>query len=110
MSLCVHLRRLLAVLISSLLLHAAAAQADGPLRTKVGIVRHIDLAASTVIVEGTRYQVAPDAEVELRGSYGAFSMLEVGMQIEYTYEVHSETERIIVEIKQIPDNFTIERV
>ncbi len=110
MSIYVQARRLLAALGLALLLVPAAAAQDGPLRTKVGVIQKIDLADSTLIIEGTLYQVSMTAAVEIRGSYGAFSMLQTGMQIEYTYEVHSDTDRTIVEIKQIPDNFTVDQV
>jgi hypothetical protein len=86
------------------------AQDQAPLRTKVGIIREVNLAESSLVVSGMRYEVAFDANVEIRGSYGAFSMLTTGMQIQFTYQVNSESERTIIEIEQIPDNFSIEQV
>lgn len=86
------------------------AQDQAPLRTKVGIIREVNLADSSLIVSGMRYEVALDADVQIRGSYGAFSMLTKGMQIQFTYQVKSESERTIIEIEQIPDNFSIEQV
>jgi len=88
----------------------AFAEDAAPQRTKAGIIQEIDLAQSSLIVSGMQYDVAFDAKVEIRGSYGAFSMLATGMQIQFTYLVHSESRRTIIEIKQIPDNFTIEQV
>lgn len=99
-----------ALLLGTLAVTASASDLNAPLRTKVGVIQEIDLSDSTMIVEGMRYGVAFDVHVEINGTYGAFSMLEPGMQIEYTYEVHSETERTIVEILHIPSSFTIERV
>lgn len=103
------MRLVLVMLLGTLAVSASASDLNAPLRTKVGVVQEIDLGGSTMIVEGMRYSVAFDAHVEINGTYGAFSMLEVGMQIEYTYEVHSETERRIVEILHIPASFSIER-
>jgi len=103
-------RLVLTLVLGSLAVTASASDLKAPLRTKVGIIQKIDLADSTMIVEGMLYRVAIDVHVEINGSYGAFSMLETGMQIEYTYEVHSDTERTIVEIQQIPASFSIDRV
>lgn len=100
----------LALLLVSFVTPGAFAEETAPQRTKAGIIQEIDLADSSLVVSGMRYEVAFDANVEIRGSYGAFSMLATGMQIQFTYLVYSESRRTIIEIKQIPDNFSIEQV
>ena len=54
------------------------------------------------------YATAPEVRVEIGGSYGAFTMLQVGMKVQIVYRVVSGTQRDVIEITQIPDNFTIE--
>lgn len=100
----------LAVVFACFSATGAFAQDSGPLRTKVGVIQEVNLADSSLIVSGMHYDVALDADVQIRGSYGAFSMLTKGMQIQFTYQVKSESERTIVEVEQIPDNLSIEQV
>ena len=91
-------------------LSASPVMAEAPVRDKVGIIEDLDLGNNAMIVQGMRYRVAVDVEVEINGSFGAFTMLQEGMQIHYTYRVHSALDREIVKIRHVSDNFTIEQV
>jgi len=77
-------------------------------KTRAGVIQQLDFAAGTMIVDGYRYYSAPELRVEIGGSYGAFTMLQVGMKVQIVYRLVSESRRDLVEVKQIPDNFTIE--
>lgn len=92
-----------------LVLSALPASA-APKDTGVGVIEEINLPSQELIVSGLSYRVALDAEVEIDGSYGAFTMLRRGMQIEFDFEKHSSTERVITRIQHIPDRFSIEEV
>ncbi len=94
-----------------LVLGAGAAMADSeyPISTSVGVVEDIDLAAGLLIIEGLRYSVAVDAEVQIAGSYGAFSMLLPGMKVLFIYRRIALTEREIIQIRQIPPSVNIEQ-
>ena len=73
-----------------------------------GTIQAVDFGANTLIFEGVRFQVLPDAEVEIRGSYGAFTMLQAGMKAVVTYRVVSESERHVIRVVQLPDNYRLE--
>ncbi|MBV1907630.1 MAG: hypothetical protein KUG75_16275 [Pseudomonadales bacterium] len=69
-----------------------------------GVVRRLDLATNVVIISGTKYTVATDAKVEIRGTFGAFSMLKVGMKVSFEYQPINDKHREIVSLKQLSDN------
>ncbi len=100
------------VLSTTGLLTAYGAIQGGPYpeRQKAGTIEIVELHKSSLIVDGIRYRVALDAQVEISGSYGAFSMLQVGMKVNFTYRDISNTRREIVRIQQIPSRFRIEEV
>ncbi len=82
--------------------------AEPPIATAVGVIRSLDYGANTMIVDGTRYRVAIDVQVDLGAGHGAFTMLQDGWSIEFDYTVYSDTEREIVRVLRIPANFVIE--
>lgn len=84
--------------------------AEAPIATAVGVIRSLDFGANTMIVNGTRYRVAIDVQVDLGNGYGAFTMLEGGWSIEFDFKVYSGVEREIVRLRRIPDHFAIEEV
>ena len=73
-----------------------------------GTIEALDFGANTMIFEGMRFHMAPDLQVEIRGSYGAFTMLTVGMKAVVTYRMISGSERHAVRIVQLPDNALVE--
>lgn len=89
---------------------SAATPWNYPERQTVGTIQDVELSESNLIVDGMRYGVAIDAHVEINGSYGAFTMLKTGMKIDFTYKVISESERLIVRIREIPSEYRIEGV
>ena len=98
---------LLLVSASSLVLAATIAEL-APEKEMEGTIQAVDFGANTLIFEGVRFQVLPDAEVEIRGSYGAFTMLQAGMKAVLTYRVVSESERHVTRVVQLPDNYRLE--
>ncbi len=87
--------------------HAASSYL-APEKSKTGTIQELNFGANSMIVDGNRYYVAPDVHVEIRGTFGAFTMLQTGMKIYMVYRVISGTERELIEIKQLPDNTTLE--
>jgi len=79
-----------------------------PQKQMDGTIQALDFGANTMIFEGIRYRMAPDVEVEIRGSYGAFTMLQEGMKALVTYRVVSASDREVVRIEQLPDNMNLE--
>jgi len=79
-----------------------------PEKQRDGVIQELDFGSGTMIFQGYRYRMAPEVEVEIRGSYGAFTMLEEGMKARITYRVVSESDREVIRIEQLPDNLVIE--
>lgn len=98
----------LLILFSSLVLAASGGFELAPEKEMDGTIQSLDYGANTMIFEGVRFHMAPGLTVEIRGSYGAFTMLEEGMNATVTYRVVSESERYATEIVQLPDNFRLE--
>ncbi|MEM8766846.1 MAG: hypothetical protein AAGE43_05350 [Pseudomonadota bacterium] len=88
---------------------ARAQNADlAPMQKMDGVIQDLDFASNSMVFEGVRIHMAPDLVVEIRGSYGAFTMLQKGMKAVVTYRVVSESHREAVRIEQLPDNVEIE--
>lgn len=81
-----------------------------PEKELAGIIQDLDFGSNTMIFQGLRIRMAPDVQVEIRGTYGAFTMLHVGMKARVTYRVISASEREAVRIEQLPDNMVFEDV
>ena len=86
----------------------ASAQEVYPEKIRTGTVQSLDFAGGSMIVDGYRYHTTPELRVEIAGSHGAFTMLEVGMKIRMAYLIVSPSRRDLVEVVQIPDNVTLE--
>lgn len=79
-----------------------------PLAEGSGVVESVDYGRETMVVSGYRYGVAADVEVEIAGSYGAFTMLQPGMRIYFEYLLVSPSERWMVTIREVPDGVSVE--
>ena len=91
---------LMTVLISVAALGVGAAPGDQyPLVNTRGYIQEVRFESHSVLVSGTRYDVALDAEIEINGTYGALTLLVPGMAAEFTYEELSPTSRRIVAMK-----------
>ena len=81
-----------------------------PEKEKTGTIQSLDIGANNMIVDGNRYRMAPDVTVEIRGGHGAFTMLHVGMKIFMVYRVINPSDREVVRVEQLPDNYQLEEV
>ena len=95
------LKSLLLVILIGLTQSAMAAQLSflAPEKERTGTIQQLDFAANQMIVDGYRYRVPVDVQVEIRGSYGAFTMLTEGMKINMVYRVISESDREVLQIE-----------
>lgn len=80
---------------------AAAQNFDAPLAEAEGEVTALSFGTNSMIVGGYSYQVSETAEVSINGSYGAFTMLETGMLIEFEYLRFDDGVRRITRINQV---------
>jgi len=69
-----------------------------------GIVRGLNYESSVAVIDGYSYFVRADAPVEIRGTYGAFTMLEQGMKVSFSFYRISDSRREIVKLVQLSDN------
>ena len=89
----------------------AWAQTANDLATQVqerGVIQALRLESNELVIDGVVFRVAYDARVEIRGSYGAFSMLQTGMKVEFSYRDFDIDTREIFELEQLPDNTEME--
>lgn len=93
-----------ALLCSLLLLTAGTAGARDYLAPEAegqGQIQTLDFANSSVLISGREYSVSASAEVEIAGSYGAFTMLEPGMLVEFIFMHYEDGYREIVELREV---------
>lgn len=109
------LKSLLAVLILLVPLGTAATAlgqsldpALAPEKSMDGTIQALDFGANSMVFEGLTFSMAPELEVQIRGSYGAFTMLQEGMKASIVYRVVSGSARVVTRIEQLPDNFQLE--
>jgi len=59
----------------------ASADDDFQILSRQGVIETVDIQANEVVIGGVRYNVAVDANVQIGGSYGAFTLLQPGMNV-----------------------------
>ena len=78
-----------------------------PVRQAEGVIQKLDFGAGEMIINGMSYKVSPSANVSIRGSYGAFTMLQKGMKVKFVYTMYSNEHLEITSLDQMPDNTRI---
>ena len=66
-----------------------------------GVVERINLATNTAVIGGLLYYMAPQLQVEISNSYGAFSMLRKGMFVRVYFVEPRDDDRRAVFIEQL---------
>ena len=85
----------------------AAAADEFSVESVQGEVEAVDVATNQFVVGGVRYNVAIDAEVELGGSYGAFTMLAPGQKVELKVRRYVDTDQLeVVSVKELAAGLT----
>ena len=82
---------------------ASAREMNAPLGDDQGVIQGLDFATNRAVINGYRYEVSPTVRVEINGSYGAFTLLEEGMKIEFSYLQFSDGTREVTEIRQVDE-------
>ena len=93
------------VLAGAIAVAPAISADDGDFRIESwqGSVESLDAGKNTIIVGGVLYDVAPDASVQLGGSYGALTLMTPGMNVKITMKRYLDTgRREIVDIQELP--------
>ena len=96
-------RKYLLSLVAILMLSGVvqAAQYNAPEVDRVGTIQSMDLATNSMVVEGHRYFVIQAAQVEIAGSYGAFTLLSPGMRIAFKYLRYDDGRREIFAVREL---------
>ena len=93
------------VLLGSLLCFSASGFAQtaerAPLADAEGQIQELNFARSTMVVNGYAYEVDKNVRVRISNSFGAFTMLQEGMLIEYSFLRFDDGVRRITEINQV---------
>ena len=79
---------LIRLMLCSVLLIAGSAGAreiNAPEGEGQGEIQSLDFGAYRAFISGSEYGVSQNVKVEIGGTYGAFTMLEEGMLIDFTY-------------------------
>ena len=95
------------LLAGAILIAPVAAADEYSVESAQGEVESVDIVTNQFVVGGVRYNVAIDADVELGGSYGAFTMLTPGQKVELTVRRYVDTDRLeVVSVKELPAGVT----
>ena len=66
-----------------------------------GEIQGLNFGESSLTIQGYEFFIEPQATVEIGGTYGAFTMLESGMMVEYSYRRYSDGRRVIFELREL---------
>ncbi len=81
----------------------AAADDEFTVDSVQGEVESVDIPTNQFVVGGIRYDVALDADVEIGGNYGAFTLLTPGMKVNLLVRRYLDTNRVeVVSVKELP--------
>ena len=86
---------------------SVSALADSALVEGEGRIDQLDLAKNTLTISGRVYAAPIDVPVSINGSYGAFSMLQRGMQVRFEYNV-VDGSRILQRLSELPAGAQLE--
>ena len=90
-------------------LNAGFSSDDLTLFHEQGTLFEMEWGSQTAIINGYRYHFAPDAKVQINGSYGAWSMLQEGTSVDFLFRLSSDmTHRTIVELYSLPSGFPMQ--
>ena len=96
------MKNLKIIMAAALLSLSAFAGAQlAPVAEGQGEIQGLDFTANTMVINGYSYDVDMNVEVEIAGSYGAFTMLEEGMLIEFSFLRFDDGVRRVVEIYEV---------
>jgi hypothetical protein len=101
--------------VRSALLAAAVALApfavadDFSIEAVQGEVESVDFTVNRIVVGGVAYQIAPDASVQIAGTYGAPTMLLPGMKLKVMYRRYPDGVVEIIDAKELPAGAELEQ-
>ena len=100
------IRQTVRIAILGLLLAAgqvSAQEYNAPEAEGQGEIQGLNFGTNTALIGGYDYNVSPNVRVSIGGSFGAFTMLEEGMQVEFTFLQFSDGVREILEMREVAE-------
>lgn len=98
-----YLRRLTLVAVFLTAGIAGAAEYNAPEADSEGVIQELNFAANQALINGSSYDVSRTVNVEINGSYGAFTMLTTGMKVEFSYLHYSDGVKQITSIREVAE-------
>ena len=89
-------------------LNAGFASDDLTLYHEQGTLFEMEWESQTAIINGYRYHFEADSKVQINGSYGAWSMLKEGTNVDFLFRLDGMAHRSIVELYTLPDDFPMQ--
>ena len=90
------------VLAGAILVAPFANADDFRIESRQGPVESVDYSTNKIVVGGISYDVALDANVQLGGSFGAFTMITPGMNVEILVQRYVESgQSQIIDLKEL---------
>ncbi len=80
-----------------------AQEYNAPEAEGAGEVQALNFGGYDAVINGMMYSVNPNVRVEINGTYGAFTMLEEGMLVEFTYLQFSDGRREINFMREVSE-------
>jgi hypothetical protein len=91
------------VLVGAIAIAPLASADDFRIESREGVIDTADFQANEIVISGVRYVVAVDANVEVGGSYGAYTLLTPGMNVRFLLRRYIESgEREIIDLEELP--------
>ena len=87
---------------------AFAAEYNAPMVDRAGVIQEVNIGDQEIIISGHRYSVSQTVNVTIAGSYGAFTLLQEGMRVRYTYHRFDDGTRRIIQIDELSDQEVLE--
>ena len=91
---------LMLLCLSGMAMHLRA-QEFAPEVESEGRIDRLDFGRATAQISGYDYTVSPTVEVEINNTYGAFTLLELGMLIQFNYLQFDNGQRQIIAIREV---------
>ena len=89
--------------------NVTAMQYDAPQVERRGVVQELNISTYEIIISGHRYQVSQTAEVEIAGSFGAYTLLQPGMRVVFEYLRFDDGRREILRMRELLPNEVLEQ-
>ena len=75
-----------------------------------GVIQELRPSLNDILIHGLDYNVSLTAEVEIGGTYGAYTLLQPGMRVFFRYHQHDDGRRVIFYLRELGSGESMEDV